>query len=449
MTRARAALFLVLLVLIAEPPMMYAAKPPAGGPLRLLFDVFFAPSPLKFPFFFYAVLVMLLTGLGKKSSGRGAATMKRAIWISIGSMLAWAVLGLLRGGVFAQIPWQIYQPICFLMFGAVLIDALRTPNDLESLGKVVFAAGVWRSLVAVVYYFFVVRKMTNWAEVPAYMTIHDDTTLFVTTLALVGANVLHRPSRRSIVVAALVVPLVLLAIQVNNRRLAWVTLLFVIAVCYAMMRPSKARRRVNRWLLIVAPLIALYVAVGWGRSERIFKPLKSLATTVDKKDSSSASRDAENDGLVVTFGQGYLTGTGWGHKYVEVDNTFRLDGVFDQWAYVPHNSLLGLVAFMGVLGFMGAWFPMAASVFLNGRAYRAAKTPLEQTAAMVGVAEVVVYANQMYGDMGFGSQTSLVLVVSAFAGAARLVSLGEARARAQVQAQAPTRSTSVGVGASA
>jgi hypothetical protein len=279
--------------------------------------------------------------------------------------------------------------------------------------------------------------MTNWAEVPAYMTIHDDTTLFVTTIAILGANVLHRPSRRSIVAASMIVPLVLLAIQVNNRRLAWVTLLFVIGVCYAMMRPSKMRRKVNRWLLVVAPILAIYVAVGLGRSERIFKPLKALATTVDKKDSSSASRDAENDGLVVTFGQGYLTGTGWGHKYVEVDNTFRLDGVFDQWAYVPHNSLLGLLAFMGVLGFIGAWFPMSASVFLNGRAYRAAKRPIEQTAAMVGVAEVVIYANQMYGDMGFGSQTSLVLLVGAFAGAARLASASPATQPARTLSAPP------------
>lgn len=424
MTRARFCLLLVFLVLVSESPLMYGVKPgEIHTPLATVYDLLFANSALKFPIFFFITVGLLIAGRMSKKGPRPAAPMARAIWISIGALVSWGVLGVLRGGVFSQIPWQIFIPIEYMLFGLVLIDTLRTTADIEALGKVVLAAGVWRALVAVVYYLFVVRNITDWAKVPAYMTTHDDTTLFVTTIGLLVANAVHRWSRKSVLLAMGLIPLLLLAIQWNNRRLAWVSLMGVLIVVYVMLKPSKMRRRVNRWALAITPVILIYAAVGWGRSERIFKPLRAFATIDSKQDSSSASRDAENDGLVVTFGQGFFTGTGFGHKYIEVNNTFRLDGVFDQWAYIPHNSLMGLLAFMGIVGFAGAWLPLPVAVFLHGRAYRAAKKPIEQTAAMIGVAEIVVYANQMYGDMGFGSQTSLVLAVSAYAGAARLAQI--------------------------
>ena len=419
---SRLTLFLVFIVLVAENPTMWAGKQftDMHTPLGVLWDYFFDTTALKFPVFFFVVVALLIATELKKSKDPPAAPMRRAVLIAVGSLLSWAVLGLARGGDFKQIPWQIFNPVCYLLFGLVLMNTIKTVAHVEQLGKVILAASVWRALCGVVYYVFVVRNITNYLKVPPFMTTHDDSTLFVTGIVIVFANLIHRPTRKYLMLSPFILGIILYAIQVNNRRLAWASLVGAIVAMYFMLRPSKARRRVNRIAFVVAPLIAIYVAVGWGRSERIFKPLKSLSSMDAKQDASTASREAENDGLIVTFGQGYFTGTGWGHKYIEVNNTYRLDGIFDQWAYIPHNSLLGVLAFMGVLGFAGAWLPLPMSVFLNARSYKASIKPIEQTAAMVGVAEVIIYANQMYGDMGFASATSLVLLMSAYASAARI-----------------------------
>ena len=37
------------------------------------------------------------------------------------------------------------------------------------------------------------------------------------------------------------------------------------------------------------------------------------------------------------------------------------------WPYVPHNSILGLLAYTGILGFAGYWLAFPTAVFLNAR----------------------------------------------------------------------------------
>ena len=119
-------------------------------------------------------------------------------------------------------------------------------------------------------------------------------------------------------------------------------------------------------------------------------------------------------------GRGLFIGRGFGHKFDAVNSYYELDGVFDQWQYIPHNSYLGLLAFTGVFGFAGIWWPLPVCVFLAARAARTARLPVERTAAAVAVAEVIIYSNQAYGDMGLNSQTCLVLLASAYATAARV-----------------------------
>jgi O-antigen ligase len=115
-----------------------------------------------------------------------------------------------------------------------------------------------------------------------------------------------------------------------------------------------------------------------------------------------------------------LVGSGFGHPYKLViampDISF-----FHEWRFMPHNSVLGLWAFTGWLGFTGLSMAVVVAVYLAARAYRAARLPVERTAAFTAIAAIVIYWVQCWGDIGFSERNGIFLVAPAIALAGRLV----------------------------
>jgi hypothetical protein len=430
-----------LFVFIAEGPMMYAGK--WQTPLHFLDLILFQHSALKMPLFFYLqIILLIMAGSRPGAKAHRAPPMDKAINFSIASMLVWTILGAIRGGQPWQAGWQLYSFFSALLFAKLLMATLQTPKHFEQLGRTFMYAVLWRATMAIVFWFFFYHNVTYPEGPPPYMTIHDDTVVFVTGLILAIANHLVLRSRKSLRLLLLSLALILPAIQFNNRRLAWASLAFSIVVLYVMLPKGKLKRRINIGLLAAAPFIAMYVGVGWGHTDGIFKPLGALSSMSSKKDTSTLSRVAENKGLIVTLMRSsWLSGTGWGHEYVEVDSSFNIDMYFKQWKYVPHNSILGILAFSGALGFYSLWLVFPVGVFLNARTWRIAQLPTERIAAITSLTSVVITSNQMFGDMGFQSNATLFVASAGFAVAGRLsVSSGAwpdkkaARAKAAVTA---------------
>ena len=382
-------------------------------------QIFFAASALKLPLWTYAQLGLLVALGGKGLAPRmRARPMDRTLLATAFAVALWAALGALRGGNVQQMGFQTFNLLNTILFAFVLLAVMRTPAHHALLLKAIVAAGVQRSVLALGFYFFVVRDL-SWKNAPEFMTTHDDSVLFVTALTILGVNAVEGASRRSTALLVTLGPLLLGAIQVNNRRLAWMGLVSAIVIGYALLPTSPRKRRVNRLLLVALPFIALYVTVGWGRSERIFKPLASFDSATSDTDASTRSRDNENAGLIYTFAQGPALGTGWGVEYIETDSSLSARG-FLQYRYIPHNSLLAILAFGGWLGFIGIFLPVPVAVYLNTRTYRAASAPIVRVVAMVGVAEAAICLNQIYGDMGLFSRTTMAILAAGFASAGRL-----------------------------
>jgi hypothetical protein len=175
--------------------------------------------------------------------------------------------------------------------------------------------------------------------------------------------------------------------------------------------------------VISAPLIALYLALGWSSSSRLFKPAQLVKSVVNSKaDRSTETRDVENYNLMVTLRSGMLLGTGYGHEYIEAVRGDDISKIFPEYRYVPHNSYLGLLAFGGLLGYSGIVFELAMGMFLASRAFRApAASSDDRVAAFVSIAIVVIYLIQAYGDMGASSSIGIFLVAVALAYASKLV----------------------------
>jgi hypothetical protein len=344
--------------------------------------------------------------------------MLRMVQWSFAALVFATAYGLLRGGEFRPIYTQIHGFTAGLTFALAAAVTLDEPADHWRMVRAMIYAAFYRAGCV----FAVYLKFRGGIQ-PACLTMHEDTALFVTALLalIAGAFEVRTPAARRLL--ALGGPTLLLAIQLNNRRLAWVALAAGLMVLYFIV-PSKTDlgRRLNRILKIMVPLVAIYVAIGWGRSERVFKPLAAFASMgAGQKDDSTIARDNENMGMVLMTTERPLLGTGLGHEWVEVDSTRTVPvTVFPMYHYSPHNSVLAMFAFCGALGFAALWMAYPVAIQLLSRTYRGALDPVERATSAVGICGIVVCMNQLYGDMGMVCLTPLTIAGGAIGAAVRL-----------------------------
>ncbi len=259
-----------------------------------------------------------------------------------------------------------------------------------------------------------------------YVNTHSDSVLFTAGCVILIAAYMLGPTPTRLVRCLLLVPPLLMGMVANNRRLAWVELGVALVTLLVMMPRNSFKRAMLRGLVVATPIIALYAAAGWNSGSSAFKPAAVLRSMVESKsDSSSLSRDVENFNLVMTLAQGLVLGPGFGHEYVETMKGDDISEVFPQYRYIPHNSLLGLWAFGGIIGFIGFSALIACGIFLAARCFRAARTHSDRVAAFVSLSVVAVYLIQAYGDMGAFSWLADFLAAAALAVVGKLaVSVG-------------------------
>jgi len=388
--------FLTFLVLAEDSTCAYASK--MGAPFGWVLTVLLDPLPIKIRPFDLILLVILIAS---KPATRGAIAqpMKNALLTMVAGTVVCFVWGLLHGGQVRFASWQTYLILSSVLYAFTAAATFRTPADFVGLGKWLMAVAFYRGAMCWISYFTWGRVTLG--ESGAYLTNHDDTIAWV--VGIMALLVTTFDSRSAMVTLRNLALMLFLmgAIQFNSRRLAWVSLGMGLMVMYFLFPKGKAKRRINRALLIVAPLAALYVAVGWGRTSPIFLPLRSLSTVSTQEDGSTLARNAENLGLIATANSwGSGLGSGWGNPYICLTNKYDISGAFELWQYVPHNSILGLLAFTGIIGSSIFWTTVATAVFLNVRIARLSSDPVARSIAIIGAAQVVVCGNQLYGDMG-------------------------------------------------
>jgi hypothetical protein len=183
------------------------------------------------------------------------------------------------------------------------------------------------------------------------------------------------------------------------------------------------RRRILQASLAAAPLLITYVAVGWGREGALFAPLHAFATTAGNDDASTLARQEEARNLLYTLSAigNPLFGTGWGVPYQKLTSVYANFGAeWWQYLYMPHNSLLGLAVFSGLVGLCGIWLVVPVTAFLAMRAYRGVHHPVNAAGAMAALCVLPAYAVQCYGDIGFQSLTAALILGVAMAVAGKV-----------------------------
>lgn len=388
------------------------------APFGWAHEFFFFKMPHRIRPFDHIAVVCLLLALGKPDGkGPRVQPMKKTLLLAAGTIVVWFVLGLARGGDLTSACWQTYIPLSGVLFAFMVAAVFKTPKDFAMLGKALLWAAFYRAVMCWVFYFQFVR--TAAIPLPEYITTHDDSVVWVVAMLILIQRLFVTKSTRDRIGCVLFLGLLAGAVQFNTRRLAWVSLAMGLIVFYFLMPTGSAKRRMNRALLTLMPIVGLYIAVGWGRTERVFKPLQSFYTITSQEDSSTKSRNVENLGLIHTASTSPLMGTGWGHEYYIVSNKYDLGGWFKLWRYIPHNSVLGLFAFMGMLGFYGYWLAFPTGMFLNARVAKLGNAPLARQLGVIGAVQMVVCVNQYFGDMGMFSYKVVYVMSTSFAIALR------------------------------
>jgi hypothetical protein len=334
--------------------------------------------------------------------------------VALGCLASIAVVwgfGIVTGGSFASSLWQVfrvvYLPSVLLLFAA----GLRGPQDAPLLGKVLLAAGLYRAALAVY-----IRLQFPDVEAVPFVTIHADSMLFVDSIVLILANLLVRPGRRAASLALLAVPLVMWGMVANNRRIAWVELILALTIVFSLAPMNWLKRRIIPGMILSAPVLLLYIVVGWSHPTGPFAPVRTLRSVVDSKsDTSTLWRDWENYNIAYTARQHPVLGTGFGHEYEEVVLLPDISSSYPLYRLAPHNSVLGLLAYAGVIGFAGLWMLIPVGLFFAVRAHRHATDPRDRIAALTTLGVIASYLVHCYGDMGLGTWASVFTVAPAIA----------------------------------
>jgi hypothetical protein len=365
----------------------------------------------------------------------------------LGALYVW-FSGLVRGGDFGMSLWQVqkvvYLPILFLLYHL----GLRGPKDLPALAKVLLIAGTWRALAAVYIKHTVVATWdasTGTAELPT-ATSHADSMLFASAFVLMLLLAVERVTPRARLLALGVIPILAWGMAANHRRLVWVHVALILVTLYIAMPNNPFKRRFQRAVYYSLPVVAVYAMAGWNSGYgSFFKPVRIARSIVQpQSDGSSLWRELENFNLITTFKTSPIMGFGYGHKYIEAIPLPAVDYSLEY--FCPHNSLLGLWAFAGFIGYTAITLMWGAGVYFAMRGYHAAKTPTDRVGAIMCVGAVIVYMVQAFGDIGLGSLTGIHILAPALAMAGKIaVATGgwggepAAVARQKKKAAAPAR----------
>jgi O-antigen ligase len=331
--------------------------------------------------------------------------------LSVAAVLWMSLFGLIQGGSFRFLLWQcerwVYLPVVY----ALMRQGLRGPKDSRLVGQVVLGVGLFKALEAIA-----LRLKFPSTELMSHATSHHDSVLFATCVGILMAFVLEMPTKRTLRFFAGLVPIYLWAMVANNRRLVWAELVMV-AVFFWLVTPWRPlKRKLARMAIYSALPLLLYGGLGWNSDSGFFAPVQKARSMVDSnRDASTLWRDLEDFDLIFTFTESPILGSGFGHPFVEKIKLPDVTAHYELEPYIPHNSVLGLWAFGGLIGFSLLWALFPVGIFFTVRAYRSARTPAERVTALGAAAVQICYLVQGYGDLGFGTWGPVFTVAASYA----------------------------------
>lgn len=400
----------------------------------------FAPLPgiRLFPWQVLLLVLVPVCLVTRKEQQPRARVLERAIFISSACVVVTVVWGWLHGGSLYFAYYQVWRFLAALLVAFVLMAVIRSPRDLVALAKWIVLAALIRATLVI--YFYWVHIQGKVFPHPEYMTSHDDSLLFVMATLICGGWALLKGGKKPWTIAALVSGYVFYAMILNDRRIAWVELIFAAGAIYMLIGAGPLRRIVNKVLIALVPILLIYVIIGWGRDGAIFSPIQALMSVRSDADPSTLTRQEELRNLLYTLVEtgNPLFGIGWGRPYQIVENFWSYyDPSWILVPYTPHNSLVGLAVFSGVVGVIGIWGVVPAGGYSAACAARTSADTVVRTAAIVAFATLIAFSVHCYGDIGLQSFACCMMFGAALGTAGTVSAWSTAAAGLRPDAKSP------------
>lgn len=333
------------------------------------------------------------------------------------ALAAWLVMegwGFLRGGDMRLSLIQLRPFILLCLFVVILIH-LFSEKTTKTFVRMVLGVSLLRSLVGIYYWFTLFRSgvVGPYAGVGdgTYVLTHSDSILMCCALTVCTYMILSKPDVGTIFRYGLLFVVIFLFVGMNNRRIAFVAYAASVGGLYFIIDAQK-RRRMHLLGIAAVPMLMFYVAIAWNSQAGWASPVRSLRTVSTAEDGSSQSRVIENFNMVSTFRTAPVLGTGFGHEYVEAIPMPDISHVFKAYRYVPHNSVIGLMANGGILFTTFIWLFFAVFSFTIARTIKRAASLDERLLCISSMSCLTAYLMQAFGDMGLQSMMGAILIGS-------------------------------------
>ncbi len=378
----------------------------------------FSGTEFAFIVLFLILVTRELRGLDTDARGRiaGARVVISFLALELVAIIMLELWGAVSGGTPRVSLFQIRPFIELPLYTLVISYALRDSRDFKTPAILATIAAVVKIGIAV---YLVWKNQWVAGKTPVYMTSHGDTVLFVCVIFVWFAAWAHEHSWKRLFGTLLLISWIVFGIVVNNRRIAWVSLVAAFFVFYTTVN-GMLRRRVNLAMLFLSPIILTYLAIATKVDTGIFAPGAKLVGISNASDGSTQWRILEMQNLIYNFNLHKFFGAGFGKEWIEVVKLPDVSLAFKEYRLVGHNSVLWILGVSGIFGFMVVWMPIVVGMFLAARSYRFARSPADRTAAATVLAIGIVYVNQAWGDIGVAEPMGTLLLALALSLASKL-----------------------------
>ncbi len=362
---------------------------------------------LEILFALLAFFSLSRTQFRSRFAGDDAKPMPRELkivaWFVLTYIIGWWALGIARGGNFSYsllqvrvVAWTVAIPIIFF-------PLFNSKKFIFGVFGAILAAALIRACVGIFYWAILMRHVLA-AEVGSgnYVMLHADSMLMANAFFIVIFGILAKPTFRRIVAGIPYLLVLLFFVFVNERRLAYVAI-GLGCLLAVLLIGKQVRKTLMVAALAVSPFLMGYGVVGWNSGAGWAKPVQSVRSIFEQEDSSSKSRDIENYNIIYTAKTSPLFGIGYGKGYIEVVPLPDISGSFQAYRFVPHNAILSLFMFCGVIGFSILFLFHALGGYMAARAARFGRDPESRWIGQVVIGVIASYLILSFGDMGMAS----------------------------------------------
>jgi hypothetical protein len=205
--------------------------------------------------------------------------------------------------------------------------------------------------------------------------------------------------------ATWLLPLVIWANIVNDRRAAW-EMLGGGLLCFGVIlyKAMPTRKHVLAKSVVGLVLIsAIYFPVMWNSSSSLGQPARAIKSQVNpsvRDDTSDLYRVQENANLEYNIKHDGLLGNGFG---VKIDYALPISDISSQDSlivYIPHNDVLDVLMRMGILGGVAMWSLIGTGIISGSRLARSRDREVAAIGTLVACS-LVAYALMGAVDQGF------------------------------------------------